>query len=100
MKEEAGSRRSVGSSAFIPRRTVFAVWRNAALGTALILLGIIAAIISVLARRSNEFGLATVASVLSLVLAGLIVILIVPPLARSARFEVARLDLPIAITTG
>jgi uncharacterized protein (DUF58 family) len=35
-----------------------------------------------------------------LVLAGLIVILVVPPLARSARFEVARLDLPFEITTG
>ena len=47
-------------------------------GTALILLGIIAAIISVL-RRSSEFGLATLASVASLILAGPIIILVVPP---------------------
>jgi uncharacterized protein (DUF58 family) len=83
-----------------PARSIVAVWRNAALGTALILLGIVAAIISVLARRSSEFGLATLASVASLILAGLIIILVVPPLARSARFEVARLDLPVEITTG
>jgi uncharacterized protein (DUF58 family) len=75
-------------------------YASAALGTSLILLGIIAAVVSVYARRSNDFGLATVASILSLILAGLIIVLIVPPLARSARFEVARLDLPIEITTG
>src|SRR6267154_75556 len=72
----------------------FRITVSAALGTTLVLLGIVAALVSVLARRSNEFGLATIASILSLVLAGLIIILVVPPLARSARFEVARLDLP------
>jgi uncharacterized protein (DUF58 family) len=75
--------------------TLFAVF-----GTLLVLLGIVAAVLSVYARRTNQFGLATIASVLSLVLAGLIVILVVPPLARSARFEVIRLDLPIEITSG
>src|SRR5258706_2478332 len=90
-----------------PRRRVpassqprFRITASAALGTTLVLLGIVAALVSVLARRSSEFGLATMASVLSLVLAGLIIILVVPPLARSARFEVARLDLPVEITTG
>lgn len=99
MKDDAMSGHSFDYPVKSARSTV-AVWRNAALGTALILLGIIAAIISVLARRSSEFGLATLASVASLILAGLIIILVVPPLARSARFEVARLDLPIEITTG
>lgn len=99
MKDDAVSGRSFDYPSK-PARSRVAVWRNAALGTTLILLGIVAAIISVLARRSSEFGLATLASVLSLVLAGLIIILVVPPLARSARFEVARLDLPFEITTG
>lgn len=75
-------------------------YASAALGTSLILLGIIAAVVSVYARRSNDFGLATIASILSLILAGLIIVLVVPPLARAARFEVARLDLPIEVTTG
>ena len=100
MKDEAAFRRSDDPSSSPHERSTLAVWRNAALGTSLILLGIIAAIISVLARRSSEFGLATIASILSLILAGLIIILVVPPLARSARFEVARLDLPIELTTG
>jgi len=78
----------------------FRITLSAALGTTLVLLGIVAALVSVLARRSSEFGLATVASVLSLVLAGLIIVLVVPPLARSARFEVMRLDLPFEVTTG
>ena len=86
----------------VPASTLprFRITASAALGTTLVLLGIVAALVSVLARRANEFGLATAASVLSLVLAGLIVILVVPPLARSARFEVARFDLPIEITTA
>ena len=88
-----------------PHRSVsptprFRITVSAALGTTLVLLGIVAALVSVLARRSSEFGLATVASIFALVLAGLIIILVVPPLARSARFEVARLDFPIEITTG
>lgn len=102
----ASPRRRVSTSA-LPRPRVpasalprFRITLSAALGTTLVLMGIVAALVSVLARRSNEFGLATVASVLSLVLAGLIVILVVPPLARSARFEVARFDLPFEITTG
>jgi len=99
MKDDAVSGHSFDYPAK-PARSIVAVWRNAALGTALILLGIVAAIISVLARRSSEFGLATLASVASLILAGLIIILVVPPLARSARFEVARLDLPVEVTTG
>src|SRR5450432_1358133 len=80
--------------------TRFRITAPAALGTTLVLLGIVAALVSVLARRSSEFGLATIASVLSLVAAAMIIILVVPPLARSARFEVARLDLPFEVTTG
>ncbi len=86
---------------FIPHPSSFiSTWRNAILGTLLVLAGLAAALVTVLARWSEENSLATAGALLSLVIAGLIVILIVPPLARSARLEVAGLDLPIELTTG
>lgn len=79
----------------------FAVqWRGAILGTLLVLSGLFTALISVLARRTANSGLAAAAAVLSLIIAGLIVIFIVPPLARSARLELGRLELPIEFTSG
>ncbi len=100
MKDKGVRSASRDPASFILHPSSFSRWRNAALGTLLIILGLIAAVVSVLARRTNEAGLATVASILSLIVAGLIVVFIVPPLVRSARFEVARLDLPFEITTG
>jgi len=79
---------------------VLSNWRNAILGTLLVLTGLAAALVTVLARRMNDSGLATAGALLSLVIAGLMLIFIVPPLARSARVEVTRLDLPVAVTTG
>src|SRR6266566_3172717 len=81
-------------------RSLFSIWRNAILGTLLVLSGLLTALVSVLARRSSNSGLATSAAILSLILAGLIIAFIVPPLARSARLEIGRLNLPIEITTG
>ena len=78
----------------------FQTWRNVILGTLLVLAGLAAALVSVIARQTSDTGLATAAAALSLIIAGLIAILIVPPLARSARLEVARLDFPFEITTG
>lgn len=75
-------------------------WRNAILATLLVVIGLLTALVSVLARRTDNAGLASVAAVLSLIIAGLIVIFIVPPLARSARLELGRLELPIELTTG
>jgi len=77
-----------------------AQWRNAILGTLLVLAGLLTALVSVLARRTENAGLAAAAAVLSLIIAGLIVIFIVPPLARSARLELGRLELPVEFTTG
>jgi uncharacterized protein (DUF58 family) len=85
-------------SSFIPHP--LAKWRNAIFGTILVLVGLATALVSVVARRTNNTGLATSAAVLSLVIAGLIVIFIVPPLTRSARLEMGRLDLPVEVTTG
>ena len=70
------------------------------LGTVLVLAGLAAALVTVLARRANDSGLAGVAAILSLLIALLLTIFIVPPLARSARVEVANLDFPIEPTSG
>ena len=75
-------------------------WTRVVLGTLLVLAGLAAALVTVLARRANESGIAGVAAILSLVIALLLTIFIVPPLARSARVEVANLDFPFEPTSG
>jgi len=75
-------------------------WLRVVLGTLLVFAGLAAALVTVLARRANETTLAGGAAVLSLVIALLLTIFIVPPLARSARVEVANLDFPIEPTSG
>jgi uncharacterized protein (DUF58 family) len=70
------------------------------LGTLLVLAGLAAALVTVLARRENENGLAGAAAILSLLIALLLTIFIVPPLARSARVEVANLDFSLEPTSG
>src|SRR5215470_12189939 len=94
------ARQSRPLSSFILHPSSFANLRNVILGTLLVLAGLAAALVSVLARRTSDTGLATAAAVLSLVIALLIAILIVPPLARSARLEIARFDFPFEVTTG
>ncbi len=71
-----------------------------ALGTLLVLAGIASAIVTVVARRSNDPWLAGLAAIVSLLIAALLTIFIVPPLARSARVEVANFDLPFEPTSG
>src|SRR5919202_5887626 len=75
-------------------------WRNAILGTLLVVAGLIAATITVLARRTEDADLASAAAIASLVIAALLTIFVVPPLARSARSEVGRVDLPFEVTKG
>ena len=75
-------------------------WRNAILGTLLVLAGMVAATITVLARRTEDAELASAAAIASLVIAALLTIFVVPPLARSARSEVGRVDLPFEVTKG
>lgn len=70
------------------------------LGTLLVLAGLGAALVTVLARRQGENGLAGAAAVVSLLIALLLTIFIVPPLARSARVEVSSLDFPFEPTSG
>src|SRR5258708_22908871 len=75
-------------------------WRNAILGTLLVLAGLAAASVTVLARHTENYVLAAIAAILSLLSAGLMLIFVVPPLARSARLEVERFNLPIDVTGG
>ncbi|HSE25877.1 MAG TPA: DUF58 domain-containing protein [Pyrinomonadaceae bacterium] len=70
------------------------------LGTLLVLSGLAAAVVTVLARRQNEPALAGAAAIMSLIIALLLTIFIVPPLARSARVEIANLDFPFEPTSG
>jgi len=73
-------------------------WRNAILGTILVLAGLLTAILTLLARRFGEFDLARAGAVASLVFVALILILVVPPLTRSAFAELSRFNLEV--TTG
>ena len=75
-------------------------WRNAILGTLLVMTGLGTTAVTVLANRSNENQLSMVAAVASLVIVFLILILVIPSLARSAGAEVSQFDLPISVTSG
>ena len=76
------------------------VWRNAILGTLLVVGGVAVAVITTLARRSGDWELVRIGAITSLVFVALITSFVVPPLLRSARAEVARLDSPFQVTTG
>lgn len=88
------------SSSVIPHPSSFSRWRNAILGTLLVLAGLGAALVTIVARQTDNYILAAGAAILSLISAALMLIFIVPPLARSARLEVTRFDLPIEVTSG
>ncbi|HYE64562.1 MAG TPA: DUF58 domain-containing protein [Pyrinomonadaceae bacterium] len=78
----------------------FHKWRNAVLGTLLVLAGLGTALVTIFARRVEDAGLANAAAIASLIIVALIMILVVPPLARSARAEISGLDFPFEITRG
>ena len=81
-------------------RSLFSRWSKPILGTLLVGAGLAAAFVTILARQTDNYTLAAVAAILSLVSAALMLIFIVPPLARSARLEVKRFDFPIEVTSG
>src|ERR1700704_4781221 len=83
-----------------PHPSSFTKWRNAILGTLLVIGGLSAAAVTLLARQSDNYTLAAIAAILSQVSAALMLVFVVPPLARSARVEVRRFDLPIEVTSG
>ena len=74
-------------------------WKGALLGTLLVTTGLVAAALTVYARRVENLELVKYASLSSLVIAGLIVLLVVPPLAKRASGELSRL-IPLEVTKG
>ena len=98
-RRPTSSRQASNQKADFPASPVTKM-RTAVLGILLVLAGLVAALVTILARQTNDTALATAAAIFSLLIAGLLAVFVVPPLARSARFEVRNLDLPIEITTG
>lgn len=80
--------------------SILRVWRKAILGTLLVAGGVAVAVVTTLARRSGDWELARIGAITSLVFVALITIFVVPPLLRSARAEVSRLDPPFQVTMG
>src|SRR5229473_2420739 len=88
------------SSSLIPHPSSLSSWWRPILGTLLVLAGLATAIVTLMARRIGAPELASAGAIASLVFVLLIMVLVVPPLARSAFAEVAGRGLPIEVTTG
>src|SRR6476620_1767239 len=100
MRQDAANDKRSPSSSLVRPPSTLSRWRNAILGTLLVIGGLSAAAITLLARQNDNVSLAAIAAILSLVSAALMLIFVVPPLARSARMEVSRFDFPIEVTSG
>lgn len=74
--------------------------RNLFFGTVIILAGLGLAGLTLIAHQSGNQRLAGIAAAASLVFVALILIFVVPPLARSASAEAAQMDLPVEMTGG
>src|SRR5688500_17784829 len=74
--------------------------RNAALGAAVLFGGLGLAALTYIAHLMREPRLAGIAAGASLVFVILILIFVVPPLARNASREASQLNLPFEVTTG
>lgn len=62
--------------------------------------GLGAALVTVLARRTGDWEAARLGAISSLVFVVLMLLFVVPPLTRSARAEASRLDVPFQVTAG
>src|SRR5256885_8784990 len=92
--------RSEQASSFIPHPSSFGRWGRLILGTLLVLTGLATAILTLMARRLGVPEFTTAGAIASLVLVLLIMVLVVPPLTRSAFAEMAATGFPIEVTTG
>ncbi len=81
-------------------RNPLSSWWRPIVGTLLVLAGLATAILTLLARRIGAPELVSAGAIASLVFVLLIMVLVVPPLARSAFAEVAGRGLPVEVTTG
>jgi uncharacterized protein (DUF58 family) len=87
-------------SSFILHPSPWRRWRNAILGTLLVLTGLLIALLTLFARQIGEPDLARTGAIASLVFVVLILVLVVPPLTRSAFAEVSRIEFPVEVTRG
>jgi len=78
----------------------FRDFRNALLGTAVVIGGLALAVFTLWAHRSGDTKLAGIAAGASLVFVLLILIFVVPPLARNASAEASQMNLPFELTIG
>jgi len=74
--------------------------RNGILGSTVVLGGLGLAFLTLYAHRSGDLRLAGIAASASLVFVLLIIIFVIPPLAKSASAEASQLNLPFEFTTG
>ncbi len=74
--------------------------RNAALGTTVVAGGIGLSILTLYAHQTGNIRLAGISAGISLVFVLLILIFVVPPLARNAGREASQMNLPFEFTTG
>ncbi len=74
--------------------------RNGLLGLSVVIIGLGLAIITVWAHQANDTKTAGIAAVASLIFVFLIVVFVIPPLARSASTEASQMNLPFEITVG
>src|SRR5437588_7600947 len=78
----------------------FGRWWRLILGTLLVTVGLATAILTLVARRLGVPELTAAGAIASLVLVLLIMLLVVPPLTRSAFAEMAATGFAIEVTTG
>jgi hypothetical protein len=74
--------------------------RNALLGLSVVVGGLALAGVTLWAHRAGNARLAGIAAAVSLVFVLVILIFVVPPLARSASAEASQMDLPFEFTVG
>src|ERR1043166_340979 len=74
--------------------------RNAALGSVVVFGGIGLAVLTLYAHQTGNIRLAGISAGISLVFVLLIMIFVVPPLARNAGREASQMNLPFEFTTG
>jgi uncharacterized protein (DUF58 family) len=74
--------------------------RNGIVGIAIVLAGLLLAALTLWAHRAGNFALAGWAAAVSLGFVLLILVFVIPPLARSASAEASQMDLPFEFTSG
>ena len=74
--------------------------RNALLGIGVVVGGVALSALTLYAHRSGDIRLAGISAGISLVFVLLILIFVVPPLARNASRETSQMNLPFEFTTG